>query len=181
MQLYFHGGKCCGVKTIGGFGSYSEGPDAMTYPSLKREPLNYDKHGQTVDSTMEAFPEEAPIETLKARLVRILAYVDKWRPSGIVEVALAQNPSVKPDQKYDTYNPISFFQINHWNDTLIELGFEKVGRCHKNSNSGNLIQVYHRYSTPKPRAKKEKSLRDTVEQTCATVEIEMIDDLAIPL
>jgi hypothetical protein len=124
LHLTAHGGHCCGIKHIHGFGtspSYSEpeikAPSVQTSGQPYRFDLLKNKYG---DKLADSIPEETKIE----RLDRILKYItDNWR-KGIVEVVLTNG------------------QAGVWEESLFERGFKKVTSC-RNSNSANIINVYH--------------------------------------
>lgn len=126
MHLGFHGGKCCGIKTIYGFFNhpYTDEEGALLATSAN----NNDANGHAVSSGMSFFHEAAPVEKPVERLDRYLKYLRRRRPSGIVEITLAVGGCV--DQKED------------WEPVLLDRGFRVVNSC-KNSNSGNTVFVYH--------------------------------------
>lgn len=124
MRLLFHGGMCCGIKHLKGF----DKPENKVGAQEKKRLRNEDQFGYAVNSELDFFTDEAPVETQLQRLDRILAFVKKQRPRGIVEVVLAKGHYID--------------QPGHWNDILINRGFKVVNSC-KNSNSGNKIFVYH--------------------------------------
>lgn len=130
MKIAFHGGKCCGIKTIHGMGYH---PNSVMHNRLKKKPLrNTDAHGGTVRSDYNFFNEYAPgTDTYLERLDRYLEFLDRVRPYGIVEITLASS-------YYDHCN-----QNIQWGPLLRKRGFRKVTDCH-NSNSGNRVFVYHR-------------------------------------
>ena len=132
LRLVFHGGKCCAIKTIYGF----DNPDDEEGSLFKTNTRNHDSCGEHVRSDLDFFTDEAPEETQKDRLDRLIAFCEKRRPGGIIEVVLADSP----------YN--SFNQIFKWENLLRRRKFRRVtpkGGI-KNSNSGNNVHVYHRYS-----------------------------------
>lgn len=130
MHLGFHGGKCCGIKVIWGFGHYpNELEDALSAISES----NKDAHGEHVASTERFFTEEAPQETKLARLDRYLEYCDARRPCGCVEVTLAD------------YDGDGQGQLTPWRGLLEERGFKLVSQF-ANSNSDNDVYVFHRIS-----------------------------------
>lgn len=124
MRCTFHGGMCCGIKHIRGFNE----PSDMVQPQPKTGLKNEDSFGYPVNTEMDFFTDEAPKETALDRLDRILAFIKKRRPSGIVEVVLAKG-------KYMN-------QPASWEKILFDRGFSEINRC-KNSNSSNTVIVYH--------------------------------------
>lgn len=131
LNLSFHGGECCGIKTIAGFGLY--GGD--TQPALKSEEAsNPDRYGRSVTSSTNAFYKEAPSESTEERFKRYIEFCKEWRPQGCIEVALARSP-------YDSCD--SWSQIKLWEPLLFEHGFKVTVPEFLNSNSGNYVQIYH--------------------------------------
>lgn len=128
MRLVFHGGLCCGVKTIYGMGM---DPDELLPEKLAATPRNHDRCGDHVHSELSFFTDAAPEETYLERLDRLLAFVDAHRPYGIVEIILAESEDEDCNQM-----PV-------WKDHLLARGFKIVNSCY-NSNSGNRIYVFHR-------------------------------------
>ena len=127
MHLAFHGGLCCGIKTIYGFYGH---PDEKNAEELSAIPANNaDSYGNQVASHERFFHEAAPRETGRERLDRYLDYLKRRRPSGIVEVVLATDNGY-PDQ------------VGCWEPLLLERGFKEVTRAY-NSNSENTCIVYH--------------------------------------
>lgn len=138
MDLVFHGGKCCGIKTIFGF----QMPPGYAIEALKKKGIdNSDTFGNHVGSNKRFFHEAAPEETYLQRLDRYLEYCDRRRPQGIIEVVLAQ--------KTATHGWMD--QPAMWEKHLLERGFQIVNSC-LNSNSHNRIFVYHRNSGEVPKA-----------------------------
>lgn len=169
MELVFHGGKCCGIKTIYGF---SCPPDHNLPARQKTVHENEDQHGRHVRSNLSFFAEEAPVETGAARLDRLLAYADEYRPSGIIEAVLAQHPS--HDDPANT-NKYGMAQKDIWEETLLSRGFFLVNH-NKNSNTGNTCYVYHRNSTDKKPKKEEVSLRSAPAAVATQAEPASPDD-----
>lgn len=128
MMLGFHGGKCCAIKVIHGFYYH---PDEMA-GDLEQRPFNdSDACGDDVSSNDRFFTDAAPEETYRERLDRFLAFNDKHRPCGIVEVVLSDD---------------SFYQQRKWwEGILLERGFRLINE-NMNSNSDNVCYVYHRNS-----------------------------------
>ncbi len=121
MRLILHGGKCCGMKQIFGMGhSVSE-----MCPAKRATKRLANEGDQYLSSKKDFHYPAAPAETMGARLDRYLALLDAHRPQGICEIILADH------------------QLYVWRDFIKERGFVEVNKC-KNSNSGNMIHVFHR-------------------------------------
>lgn len=126
MKLTFHGGLCCGIKTI-----YRLGVD----PNLELnkdcfDGGNADQLGAVTSQNDSFFNGEVPKETCKERLDRFIKYCDKHRPYGVIEIALAESCYSWMDQ-------------SKWFPLLRRRGFRCVTNCY-NSNSGNRIHIFHR-------------------------------------
>ncbi len=136
MYIRYHGGKCCGIKTIEGFGypACGQGPKSMISARDKEDDVDHDKAGQN-PSKVDFFTDKTPKETMADRLDRMLAFLKKRRPYGVVEAILADGAAPFSNPDYD--------QHAIWHDTLIDRGFVCVTNCH-NSNSGNRIYIYHK-------------------------------------
>lgn len=130
MKLVFHGGKCCGIKTIHSLGN---SPTAILGEIAAKQIDNSDCYGHTVSSDKPFFHEAAPVETYLERLDRYIAYCDKRRPHGMIEITLAKNSYETPKQ------------TEVWPPLLAERGFKLVNSC-QNSNSGNRCFVFYRNS-----------------------------------
>lgn len=130
MHLGFHGGLCCGIKTIYGF---PVKPEGNVYELEKTSINNADQQGNQVSSNDRFYHLEAPKEPALDRLKRYIDYLKEHRPQGIVEVVLAETT----EESYKTY-----CQYTNWNDTLLELGFKESVSA-RNCNSGNIVHVYH--------------------------------------
>lgn len=127
MQLVFHGGKCCGIKTVYRMGSTpTESQPALQKLSRRN---NRDQNYGEVSSDMRFFTDEAPEEDGKSRLIRYIDFMKHWRPSNILEVVLCKSQYDWQDQ-------------SDWIPVLAELGFRQVNK-HYNSNSGNDVLVWH--------------------------------------
>lgn len=128
MQLVFHGGKCCGIKTV-----YCMGTDpAENQPPLEKlsKRNNHDQSYHEVGSGIRFFTDDAPEESGKARLKRYIEFMERNRPRNVLEVVLCES------SRYEWQDQTA------WVSTLEELGFKLVNR-HSNSNSGNFIQIWH--------------------------------------
>jgi len=121
MKLFFHGGKCCGIKHIEGFNAT---PDSLVCAEEEGHFRDNDSMGWDVTTEYPFFTAGAPEETGRERLDRYLNYLLEHRPGGIVEVVLVH------------------YQKEMWHDLLTEKGFKIVSQT-LNSNSSNVIYVYH--------------------------------------
>lgn len=126
MNLYFHGGKCCGIKVIAGFPSL---PTSNVNYLEKIAASNADADGENVSTKRPFFHREAPSETGKERFDRLIAYCEERRPKGLIEVVLT-------DYIWDKIH-------SNWKTTLKSRGFKKVSNF-INSNSDNRCYVYHK-------------------------------------
>lgn len=129
MHLAYHGGKCCGIKTIYGFpGDPASIVNRVYYHG--REEVNSDSHGDHVSTNSRFYHGSAPSETGLERLDRYLRYCDQRRPGGVIEIVLAD------------YRFLPTFTAAWW-PVLEERGFTKTAEF-RNSNSDNMCTVYHR-------------------------------------
>jgi hypothetical protein len=129
MRLLFHGGKCCGIKTLYDFGF--DGPDALVGAVEAKKETNKDEYGHDVSSEEDFFTDEAPKETKLARMDRLIAFCKRRRPAGIIEATLATS-------YYLEYDQVS----QGWPELLKERDFKLVN-MNVNSNSENTVHVYH--------------------------------------
>lgn len=130
MHLAYHGGKCCGIKTIYGFQSNPEHHVAPIEDYIRIRYCNLDSNGDDVTSEGRFFHATAPKETGIERLDRYLRYCDQRRPGGVIEIVLAD------------FDWMPSFNAAWW-PILEERGFTKTATF-QNSNSGNKVTVYHR-------------------------------------
>jgi hypothetical protein len=128
MYLTYHGGKCCGIKTIHSLG-YNP---AQNLPIL---PVRANKEGYT----SLFYAKELPEQTAEERFTTLVKHWDSNVSRGILEVILqdAGAYNVAPEKEH-MYNQ----QLN-WRPVLKKLGFKLIASC-KNSNSGNRIYVFHK-------------------------------------
>lgn len=130
MRLACHGGMCCGIKHIFEMGLYP----AFPVPALKEVGSNTDDISYNfARQDKRFFHPAAPVETHVERLDRYLAFLDSRRPSEIVEITLV----LKGSHAQTMWVPI-----------IEERGFREVtpeGGVY-NSNSGNCVGVFHRYT-----------------------------------
>ena len=125
MHLVFHGGKCCGIKTIY---EMDDDPELVTgsldaLDGIQQQDILYN----TTSTKDRFFSDAAPCEKRHERLDRYINFVKKWRPKHIIEVTLAEGPG---------------YSQKKWFPVLEERGFKRVNSC-LNSNSGNRVYVYH--------------------------------------
>lgn len=129
MILTFHGGMCCGIKTIYSMGWGKEALEEKV-PALKQTGRNSDdifcRYTKTSDSF---FTDEAPEESRVARLDRYIKFVRRHRPQHIIEIVLATDTDGTGGQAA-------------WIPHLEKLGFKLVTQ-NRNSNSGNLCNIFH--------------------------------------
>lgn len=127
MIIAFHGGMCCGMKTICHLGLTPH----QVHEELEGDAdhANRDIAGEETETWMNFYPFPAPHETGASRLKRYIEYLKKKRPQHIVEVVIAKSDSVYLDQ-------------SDWVPVLLQQGFKIVNE-NKNSNSGNTIVVFH--------------------------------------
>jgi hypothetical protein len=140
MRLYHHGGKCCGIKIIEGFGINPTGnvdPNHDTNPVPDvRGMINSVTDGTLPCMGKEFFLDEAPRETYIQRLDRLINFAIKKRSGGLLEAVLA------------TASCPCCNQVAVWGPILEERGFTPVTTFY-NSNSGNKCTVYHKIVTSK--------------------------------
>jgi len=136
MRLAFHGGMCCGIKTIYELGF----PNDTSPPLTKKDKDNSDVGYSAVKPTHSFFTDAAPKETNLERLDRFIAFCKERRPAHIIEVTLADDPNNNYNAKseYIGYT----YQTKMWGKILTDHGFKKVTEG-KNSNSGNVVSVWH--------------------------------------
>lgn len=127
MQINYHGGQCCGIKTI----THMAGPDypepAIDAIDFKESVHSKDKRGAQVSSEQNLYYGPAlPQQSGKDRLIAYLDFLRKKRPSGAVEITLAKG---------------SYVNQTSWFPVLKELGFKRTA-CFRNSNSGNQVSIF---------------------------------------
>jgi hypothetical protein len=139
MKLVTHGGQCCGIKIIHTMG-WSPSDDyecpplkkARSHPAFPGAGYDYNNPGKRF------FWDKAPAEHPLRRLDRYLAFCDRERPNGVVEIVLSYNEEDEEEN-----------QVPQWEPDLLTRGFKKVNEC-LNSNSGNYVCIYHRNSGEVP-------------------------------
>ena len=136
LKIAFHGGKCCGIKTIHGFSFKHNTNTNPDYDIWSEKPLvkgtfkEPDSYAEDVSSSMNFFTDKAPREPQEKRLDRYLDFIKTRRARSLVEIALVVAEGLH------TYSQ------NHWITPLEKKGFKEVSRF-KNSNSGNDVAVFH--------------------------------------
>ena len=130
LKISFHGGKCCGIRHIHGFTHWplqeSLEPELLANDEFE----SLDRNGRDVSSATNVFYKAAPKESLYDRLSRYIEFLREFRPSGVVEVCLAKSKD-------------SFDQIAIHEAELFKHGFHLVTELLYNSNSKNVIRIYH--------------------------------------
>lgn len=116
MIIRCHGGSCCGIKHIYGFG---KDPTCQIGVVASR-----------LLTTEDLFPGPAPVETYHDRLKRLLRWFPSYQSRGLIEVALVDTPRHYQDQ------------AEKWEPILLDIGFKKVTSFF-NSNSQRTVAVYH--------------------------------------
>lgn len=144
MKLTYHIGLCCGIKTVHGF--YYR-PDSIIPATKQDKPGDWgkDKFGYQVSSTESFWFGEAPAETYKERLQRFIAFMHKHRPNNVLEAVIV--PEYGADENDEDDDEVDKGFQNRWIPVLEELGFKMVTEA-LNSNSGNVIQIWHLVITP---------------------------------
>lgn len=143
MKLTYHIGQCCGIKTVFNF-FYN--PDSLLPATRITKPGDWgkDTFGHHVSSTDSFWYGEAPKETYKERLQRFIAFMHKHRPYNVLEVVIV--PEYGSDPEDDEDEGGQEYQ-RCWIPVLEELGFKMVTEA-LNSNSHNVIQIWHLVITP---------------------------------
>jgi hypothetical protein len=149
MYLYCHGGKCCGIRHIHSIGN----TPSYIVEALPKEHDLFTSDiggGEYRNPGKSFFVDGAPEEKAWRRLDRFLAYCDRRRPHGIVEVVVISAAFPWQDQPCHK-------QHRNWRPVLLKRGFKEVNTC-RNSNSDHRLHIYHRNSGEVPviKLKKEK-------------------------
>lgn len=125
MNLRYHMGGCCGIKTICGLWGIPEmkmvAKEAEDRPFYSQD---RQKHGWSVVPADEFYWPAAPQESRLARLQRYINFCKETCGSGVIEVALAD------------------LQFTRWEPVLLEEGFVAVTEF-LNGNSNKTIRIYH--------------------------------------
>lgn len=141
LTLLFHGGYCCGIKTLFGFPHLLTEKSVRDYPGecsavAATEVRDFDASGLATRSDQSFFTDEAPKESYLDRLDRLIAFCQRRRPKGIIEATLVGT------QK-------------GWLPILKERGFVE-STSGLNSNSGNTVHVFHLAYVDKAPVKQER-------------------------
>lgn len=131
MDLYFHGGMCCGIKTIAGFSGHN---NYNEYERTAQKFRSNDANGDHVSTEKPFFTDEAPQEKAIERLDRLIAFCKKYRPKGAIEIVLMRTRG-------------NGFQIDAWEKIILDRGFKQYVPEFENSNSGNFLRIYHLITT----------------------------------
>jgi hypothetical protein len=145
LKIKPHGGRCCGIKTIEGFGC--GGPDftLKRFSKPKKFDWNKDYYGRSFTSGYNFYPFSRPEETVTQRLDAYLEFLKEYRSLGLVEVALKDRYYKQryiPGEPYSYYNPNIHTVYNSWEKVLEERGFKEVSRF-INSNTSTMLVVLH--------------------------------------
>lgn len=123
MYLVQHGGWCCGIKTIFGF---------ATNPAGSVGAMTGQQFKTLVPTSV--FGGSLPAQTYAERFEAYIDYQQRVQSKGIIEVVLID------------------CQIKNWQPLLDKHGFKETFSG-KNSNSGNIVHVFHKAYGPKPKVK----------------------------
>lgn len=142
LRMTLHGGQCCGMKQIFGFrpggGTQHKEPAYVSYPNVTKVPKKYVDNGNVYTVVVNdalRFSEFIEPELTEARLDRFLNASEQ--SNGIIEIILAEGRHPWTDQ-------------SEWVSVIEERGFVEVSQCY-NSNSANIIHVYHLVKDTKQR------------------------------
>jgi hypothetical protein len=133
LVLQYHGGMCCGVAHINGFPYKEEDTQCPAFNAAAAR--RYNESGYRVAHC------DFPAESIDRRLDRLIYLREKDRRSGVIECILKEPPEGASSHAYDQK------AVNE--ERLLSRGFVLVKRI-KNSNSGNMINIYHRYAGEVP-------------------------------
>lgn len=120
LDIRMHGGQCCGIKVICGF---LNNPWDDEGARKAGGAIYLDANGGSYNVTRSFFWEEAPKEPAWARFNRYMDFLSRVRPKGLVEITT------------------TLFQ-GKWVPLIEAAGFKAVATF-KNSNSNNMVTVYH--------------------------------------
>lgn len=157
MRITHHGGECCGIKHIMHLG---KDPEAFLYRKGKTENVcSQDRAGEDVRSCDNFYHHVAPREKYIERFDRYLDFLRRTRPYGTVEVSIVRQyaggvqafsvdlrsaeGSISPIAP--VVHPLEEFSVSYqdrWVPYLRGRRFKKVNEF-SNSNSGNIVTVYH--------------------------------------
>lgn len=134
LKIQTHGGRCCGIKTIHGFGA---GPTQRLGPK-KAQKFNdcTDIYGHSVHRNYNWYRPKRPKETYLERFEEYIRYIKQYRPKGLIEVTMTN--SQLDGTSYDYCNPTQYA----WLPVLEKHGFKLVSKF-KNSNTEGIVNVFH--------------------------------------
>lgn len=166
MEIYFHGGKCCAIKTIANL-NYT--PTFSFSPREKTKKVTHrDRQGSHVSTGEPFYWQERPRETGAQRFDAYLDYLRRVRPYGIVEVTIVTSFGGAAIRGFDPCEAEDGVEMHglesfcvetpenedllpsyqeSWEPFLQERGFRLVTVA-PNSNSGNFVKVYHLVMDP---------------------------------
>lgn len=148
MEVYLHGGKCCGIKHIFGLGDY---PSDDEDRKLKTTQLPTEANSY-MNSTATFYWPDAPEETKGERFDRYVEFIKKTRPSGVIEVVL------------------SLSQLGGWQEFVEDRGFVRVTTA-SNSNSHGNIHIYHLSYVKPPVVSTAKPLSQIIDEAVAASDV----------
>jgi hypothetical protein len=139
MKITFHGGNCCGIKTISGL-TLAPKDILWTLEEKSKFVSDTDANGGVVSSADNFYSFARPKETAGERFDAYMDFLRQYRPQGLVEVAIVRETGGAIKDQKDDYCGSSYQEA--WAPFLEERGFTMVNRF-ANSNSGNYVEVYH--------------------------------------
>lgn len=146
MHLGFHGGHCCGIKTIRNMGYGPTAPN-ITADALDEVEASFcGEDGATFNTEERFFLRAAPKETNLERLDRYLAYLEERREAGAVEITLATKPA----------NPTEYWTQEAWIPVLEERGFKKVCEFLNSNSMNTVVWMVKTWGQPTTDDEKEK-------------------------
>jgi hypothetical protein len=123
-----HGGRCCGISHIHTFPRY---PDDIINARPRKTAAEIKETWAVLPQTSLFANDELPEQTAEARFKRLVYLAQNGdgvlsfgRPQGILEVVLTSK------------------QAETWREVVEAEGFKEVTAA-RNSNSGNVIHVFH--------------------------------------
>lgn len=127
LMLLSHGGDCCGIKQIYGFG---KDPIDLVYAIKAAKTAKESTDAATARRMMSNV--NLPQESATDRLKRYVDYAVKAWPGHLLEVAIVVKNA--PHLVYSSQKA--------WVPILEDMGFKKVNEF-KNSNTANTVGVFH--------------------------------------
>lgn len=135
MYVQGHGGYCCGIKHIWGFGVSL----TRRLPAI----VAVEQRDTALEMYKNIYPSAAPAESSKDRFLRYVEFCKNTWPKQVIEVVLTDYAHQTSYQS----------QRIEWEPVLLEAGFVLVTKA-LNSNSRNNIYIYH-LKTNQPQGKSE--------------------------